>query len=342
MRTRTPLLPVLAAAALLTAGCGAEHAGSGSPGSGSPGSGSPGSGSPGAGVRSGALPGASDPAAGPGTDGVRIVEVTTPTAPTAPTTSTASPDPGRAAAVTAPVSAVYEITNDGTEALTYTVLFTFTSDTGEAMANVRRTEPGVGPGRTVRRSLELSPAEPGARRATGVRVTRVTAVPAAEAPADAGECPSDGVRISADEGDAAMGLRVVGLWLENCGTAAYHVDGYPEVTPLGDARTPVDGVEVLSGAAGITSSLGPHDGPPRPVTLEPGERARAVLVWRNTTEAGLDAVSAPYARIRAKPGADPVVITPHLDLGTTGRLGVTAWRATDDAPVPPAGQLPGR
>lgn len=50
------------------------------------------------------------------------------------------------------------------------------------------------------------------------------------------------------------------------------------------------------------------------------ESARAGLVWRNTVEHGT-AVHAPYARVRAKPGADRVTVAPEPDLGTTGRLG---------------------
>lgn len=68
------------------------------------------------------------------------------------------------------------------------------------------------------------------------------------------------------------------------------------------------------------------------MTLKPGERARATLVWRNTVEAGLDAVDAPYVRVRAQSGAAPVTVTPHLDLGTTGKLGVGPWKATDQQP----------
>jgi hypothetical protein len=52
---------------------------------------------------------------------------------------------------------------------------------------------------------------------------------------------------------------------------------------------------------------------------------RHVPVWRNTTEFGTP-VNVPYVRVRAKAGADPVIVTPNLDLGTTGKLGVTSWQ----------------
>ena len=37
-------------------------------------------------------------------------------------------------------------------------------------------------------------------------------------------------------------------------------------------------------------------------------------------------VNVPYVRVRAKEGADPVIVTPGLDLGTTGKLGVRPWK----------------
>nr|MDT0526073.1 DUF4232 domain-containing protein [Streptomyces sp. DSM 41633] len=52
------------------------------------------------------------------------------------------------------------------------------------------------------------------------------------------------------------------------------------------------------------------------------------LVWRNTTESGTP-VNVPYVQVRAKAGAEPVTVTPGLDLGTTGKLGVRPWKKTD-------------
>lgn len=64
--------------------------------------------------------------------------------------------------------------------------------------------------------------------------------------------------------------------------------------------------------------------PARPLVLKPGESALSGLMWRNTTESGA-AVNVPYVRVRAEQRADPVTVTPHLDLGTTGKLAVRAW-----------------
>lgn len=223
MRRATPFIPVLVAAALLVTGCGSERAGSGSAGAGAS--------SP-------------TPVSEPAVDGVRITGLTPPS----PST------PGRVSAYSS-VSATYEVVNDSSEALTYTILFDFTSATGEVLTNTRQTVRDVGPGRTVRRTVDMPP-DTGGRdvNVARVKVSEVTSVPADEAPTEPGDCPSSGLRVSADDGDAAMGLRVVGLWLENCGTADHHIEGYPRLTLLGQDHEPVDGVEILQGAGDITSS----------------------------------------------------------------------------------------
>ncbi|ASY32379.1 putative lipoprotein [Streptomyces sp. Tu6071] len=305
-----PLLALLAATAALLTACGAEDAGSATAGA---------------------------PAAAfsrtsvddPGKDGVRVTSLTLPR-------PSPSPSPSRSRSVSAEsldlggdsgISAAYEIINHGTETLTYTVTITFTSGDGGAMANETTTVPGVRPGKTVRGRVGAGTLPPTTPRITGAKVTEVAEVPAAEAQGADGTCPSSGVRVSTDKGDAAMGLRVVGLHLVNCGKREYEVEGYPELELLDETREPIDGVRVLRGSREITSAI-EGDGPPRPVTLKPGETARADLVWRNTTDLGTP-VTAPYARVRAKSGAAPVTLPEHIDLGTTGKLGVTPWVKTD-------------
>lgn len=304
-----PFLPALVAVLLLTA-CGSEHSGTQNGGVGAGGS------TPGAQV------------AQPAVDGVRITSVTIPSASATPGASGGGPVTAEGLS-TLPadsgVSAAYEVTNSGTEEMTYTVRFEFTTSAGEVMSNEKVTVRSVGAGRTVRGTVRPGALAPGASTVTTVRVGEVTKVPAVEAPAEAGgACPASGIRVTADDGDAAMGLRVVGLILENCGERDYALNGYPEVSLLDEDHEPVDGVEVLKGSGGIATVTG-FDDPPRPVTLKPGERARAGLMWRNTTGFGT-AVDVPYVRVRAGSGTDPVMVTPHLDLGTTGKLGVSAWR----------------
>ncbi|MFF4715939.1 DUF4232 domain-containing protein [Streptomyces eurythermus] len=304
-----PLLSALAATAVLLTACGTEHAG----------------------------PGSTDARASasrdgtriddPGKDGVRITSLTLPSA---------SPSPDRGDSVSADelateadsgVFAAYEVTNDGSEARTYSVVFTFVSGDGGAVTNQTETVRDVGPGQTVRGTVRAGRLPSTAPRVTGAEVLEVTTVPAGEAPAEPGTCPPSGIRVSADQGDAAMGLRVVGLHLDNCGKRPYTVEGYPLLELLDDAFQPVDGVEILHGSGGITTGAGP-DEPPRPVRLNPGESATAGLVWRNTTGFGTP-VNVPYVRVRAQEGADPVTVTPHLDLGTTGKLGVRPWEKTE-------------
>jgi len=173
------------------------------------------------------------------------------------------------------------------------------------------------------------PSTPGpsgaARKAPGVKVLKVRSVPTAEAPSEGGACPPSGVRVYADRGDAAMGLRAVGLHLENCGTADVVLDGFPQVQVLDEAHAPVDGVQVLRGGAAIATGTG-ADAPARRFTVAPGGKAQATLVWRNTDDASAAPVNAPYVRVRATPDAAPVMVTPELDLGTTGRIGVGAWQ----------------
>ncbi|MEU9245997.1 DUF4232 domain-containing protein [Streptomyces shenzhenensis] len=262
----------------------------------------------------------------PPVDGVRITSVTIPTASPTPSAQLglvhADPLPGDSG-----VFAAYQVTNDGDEAMTYTVHFDFTTDTGAVMADKKVTVAAVQPGRSTSGTVHLGVLAPGASPVTRVKVAEVTKVPADEAPAETGACPSSGVRLWADDGDAAMGLRVVGLHLENCGKRDYALDGYPELSLLDDDREPVEGIRILRGGAAIASGTG-FDDPPGPLVLKPGESALSGLVWRNTTQAGT-AVNVPYVRVLAKPGAAPVTVTPGLDLGTTGKLGVGAWKRAD-------------
>lgn len=217
----------------------------------------------------------------------------------------------------------FEIANRGAEAMTYTVTFEVSAPSGEVLSYPEKIVESVPAGRTVPARADV--AEPLARGgATQVQIGEVRSVPADEAPSKGGPCPPAGVRLYADEGDAAMGLRVVGLHLENCGTGVHRLDGYPRLQLLDEDHEVVTDVRVLRGGAAIASGTG-ADAPPRALALEPGERASTRLVWRNTVQAG-EAVNVPYVRVWAKPGAAPVTVTPELDLGTTGELGVGAWQ----------------
>ncbi|WP_156723684.1 DUF4232 domain-containing protein [Streptomyces apocyni] len=223
----------------------------------------------------------------------------------------------------------FEVTNDASEPFTYTITFSLLSESGGALANPKQTVPSVKPGQTLRRTLTMGDSpSPRSAQATRVKILTVRRVPAAEAPSEGGPCPRSGLRVYAGRGDAAMGLRVVSLHLVNCGTRTERLNGYPRLELIDEDHKPVKDVQILEGGSTIATGTG-TDGEPQPIELQPGEAASAGLTWRNTTEAGPAPVHAPYVRVRAKPGADPVMVTPELDLGTTGKLGVGPWKKNE-------------
>ncbi|MFF4056508.1 DUF4232 domain-containing protein [Streptomyces sp. NPDC001668] len=203
-------------------------------------------------------------------------------------------------------SADFELTNHRRSTATYTLTFGFLAASGGAVENRERTVEAVAPGRTVKGTVVMRQTAGSTPAVTGVAVSKVRSVPEAEVP------------------DAAMGLRVVGLHLVNCGTRPYRLNGRPELELQDADHESVNGVRILRGTDAISTGLG-GDGDPQPVLLGPGEAAVAVLAWRNTTQSGA-AVNAPYVRVWATPAADPVTVVPELDLGTTGKLGVGPWR----------------
>jgi hypothetical protein len=220
-------------------------------------------------------------------------------------------------------SAGFEVTNSSSTATTYTITFGFRAASGGAVDDVERTVGAVAPGRTVKGTVAPAETVGHLPEVSGVEVVRVRSVPAAEAPSASGPCPASGVHIHTDKGDAAMGLRVLGLFVVNCGTRPYELNGYPELELLDEDHHSVDGVRVLRGTDEISTAVTSGDSP-RPVVLRPGEAARSILAWRNTSAEG-EPVNAPYVRVRPKPGAARVTVTPELDLGTTGELGAGPW-----------------
>ncbi|MDQ0757774.1 DUF4232 domain-containing protein [Streptomyces canus] len=322
MSTTSRTAPAVLAAALLLAACGSESV-------------SPGGGADGGRVRPEALcpsdfsrygssPSSEPPVRPSGTpsalplpsvggtaeDGVKITAL-----------SAWGPESGCAGVA---YSADFELTNQQTETATYTLTFGFLSASGGAVDNAEQTVEAVEPGRTVEGTVVIGEPVGHAPEVTGIQVIKIRSVPEAEASSASGTCPKSGMHLYADQGDAAMGLRVVGLHLVNCGTEPTQLNGYPKLTIQDDDHQTVDGVQILQGTDQISTGLG-GDSRPRPVVLHPGEAAVAGLAWRNTTQAG-EPVNAPYVRVWATPAADPVTVVPELDLGTTGKLGVGPWR----------------
>ncbi|GAA3756814.1 DUF4232 domain-containing protein [Micromonospora maritima] len=145
-------------------------------------------------------------------------------------------------------------------------------------------------------------------------------------------CSPEGIRIVELGVSAAMGLRAMSIELVNCGDRPYRLRGYPAVALRDVDGDPVT-VRVVPGAAPITSGF---DDPPTALVLRPGERAGAALVWRNlvtdATVVATDGVELDVAPVAGRP-AYPVALDGPIDLGTTGRLGVSAWKRRDPAPT---------
>lgn len=151
------------------------------------------------------------------------------------------------------------------------------------------------------------------------------------------QCSPDGAAISTVGGDAAMGLRVLGIELVNCGSAPITVNGYPALRLYDEDDQLIDAA-VLHGSADI-SVMPEFDNPPVAITLQPGEKARSGLLWRNlVTDATVKATTA--TRLQAAPAqgapwVEVALVIPNevtgssattIDLGNTGKLGVQAWQ----------------
>ncbi len=137
------------------------------------------------------------------------------------------------------------------------------------------------------------------------------------------------MRLREGGGDAAMGLRVADIQLVNCGTQPYVLDGYPQLTVLDKKRAPVE-AEVVHGSGGITTGVPNFDAPPQQVTLEPGRAASFGMLWRNlVTDSTVPAVEGWALEVTPKPGAPrlTVELTHSVDLGNTGKLGISPWTA---------------
>ncbi|WP_089157465.1 DUF4232 domain-containing protein [Micromonospora sp. NBS 11-29] len=145
-------------------------------------------------------------------------------------------------------------------------------------------------------------------------------------------CTPEGIRITGLGVSAAMGLRAMGLDLVNCGNQPYELRGYPAVA-LRDADGQPIVVRIIPGAKPITSGF---DDPPTRLVLRPGEHAGAALIWRNLftdpTATPTEGTRLDAAPVAGRP-AYPVELDGPIDLGNTGRLGVSAWKRRDPDPT---------
>ncbi|MCC3771481.1 DUF4232 domain-containing protein [Streptomyces sp. UNOC14_S4] len=135
-------------------------------------------------------------------------------------------------------------------------------------------------------------------------------------------CPESGLLIRSEDVNAAMGLRVMTLEVVNCDTSRHVVEGYPDVRVLGKDHAPLDvGLEL--GAASFGTAV--QDAGPTRLTLRPGERAVAGLAWRNTVDTTGEPANGAFLSVAPAPGAARQEVPELIDLGTTGKLGTTAW-----------------
>ncbi|MFD7841156.1 DUF4232 domain-containing protein [Streptomyces sp. NPDC059761] len=175
---------------------------------------------------------------------------------------------------------------------------------------------------------DVPPAPAAAPGPSGVRSPVPSVVPSTPA-AKAAACPEGGVRLIEGAGDAAMGLRVADIQLVNCGTQPYVLDGYPEIRLLDRKRAPVE-VAVVHGADGITSAPTGVEGVPQKVELQPGQAAAVALVWRNlVTDSTVPAAEGWVLDVTPRAGAPRVELELRhsVDLGNTGKLGISPWKA---------------
>ncbi|MEV0090175.1 DUF4232 domain-containing protein [Streptomyces sp. NPDC050738] len=127
-----------------------------------------------------------------------------------------------------------------------------------------------------------------------------------------------GLVITPERVNAAMGLRAMGFTLTNCGGRPLALNGYPDLRILDADRKPVTPAATPS----------PYEKKPAPVTLLSGESASSSVVWRNTvTDATVTATVGRYLRIAPAAGdaAQTVSSGELIDLGNTGKAQVTPW-----------------
>lgn len=139
-------------------------------------------------------------------------------------------------------------------------------------------------------------------------------------------CPASGVAITAGNVEGAAGMRALAIVLTNCGTSDYTAHGYPVVRVLDAHRRPLD--VTVDDEAGPVSAPGSSDDPPRSVTVHPGDRVTAQVLWHNTvTDSTVVATTGHYLQIAPAKGEPAQLVAPHggIDLGNTGRLAVNPW-----------------
>ncbi len=131
-------------------------------------------------------------------------------------------------------------------------------------------------------------------------------------------CLETGVTVKSGPVEAALGHRAIVVTLTNCGTAPRTLTGYPEVRLLDKEKRPM-AVEVDHGTSYMAIDPGAA-----PQTVQPGGTLVSVVAWSNTVTVGSPEAGA-YVTVAAAKGDPEQRITVDTDLGTTGKLTLTAW-----------------
>lgn len=131
-------------------------------------------------------------------------------------------------------------------------------------------------------------------------------------------CPPNGAAITVGPVEAALGHRAVVLTLTNCRAKALTVNGYPAVEVL----------DIKYNKVNLTiahdSSYMARDPGPKQLRLAKGESAVAVVAWSNTVTSG-DPADGDFLSVARSKEDKQVVVPIWTDLGTTGKLELTAW-----------------
>lgn len=148
-------------------------------------------------------------------------------------------------------------------------------------------------------------------------------------------CKGPQLKLSADGGDAGMGHRVTIVGVQNLGTRACSLTGYPVVTlqdPRGKTLTTVR-AEQNPGSYLRTGQA------PAPVTLQPQARAFFDVAWNVVPNEGQGETVCPTAaRIRAiAPGDTAPVTLVQSFTPCGGRIQVSPFRAVAEADATPGG-----
>ncbi|SFB05545.1 Protein of unknown function [Amycolatopsis marina] len=133
-----------------------------------------------------------------------------------------------------------------------------------------------------------------------------------------GVCPASGVRYEAGPVEAALGHRAVVLTMRNCGSDPRTVSGYPAIAVLNNAGVPLD-IEVRH-----DSSYMARDPGPKTRKLEPGAELLSVVAWSATVTHG-ELETGAALTVSTLPGEKPQTLAVETDLGTTGKVELTAW-----------------